>query len=129
MLATLTALAQDAGNATPDSPVGTVFTINNSLVLLLVGFVLPLVNGLLNHPSNPAWVKIGLAGALAAVGNAFVQTIQDDGTAILSQEWLLQTLIIFATGIGTYLGVWDPLLRSRGGLNQATGPGVIRPLR
>lgn len=119
------AFAQE-GDASPDAPVGTVFTINNSLVLLLTGLVVPLVNGLLNHPANPAWIKIGLAGALAAVGNAFIQAIQADGTAVLSQEWILQTVIVFATAIGTYLGVWDPLFRQRGGLNAATGPGIVR---
>lgn len=118
--------AAQTGDASPDAPVGTVFTINNSLVLLLTGLVVPLVNGLLNHPANPAWVKIGLAGALAAVGNAFLQAVQSDGTAVLSQEWLLQTVIIFATSIGTYLGVWDPLFRRSGGLNAATGAGLVR---
>ena len=131
LLAGLLVLWADAagaqtGDASPDAPVGTVFTINNSLVLLLTGLVIPLINGLLNHPANPAWVKIGLAGALAAVGNAFVQAIQADGTAVLSQEWLLQTVIIFATSIGTYLGVWDPLFRRSGGLNAATGQGLVR---
>ena len=123
---TASAAVAQTGDASPDDPVGTVFTINNSLVLLLTGLVIPLVNGLLNHPANPAWVKIGLAGALAAVGNAFVQAIQDDGTAVLSQEWILQTVIVFATSIGTYLGVWDPLFRRAGGLNTATGAGLVR---
>lgn len=120
------ALAQAPdGNASPDSSVGTVFTINNSLVTLLTGLVLPVIIGFLNNPGNPAWVKLGLAGAVSVAANAFVQTIQADGTAVLSQEWILQTIVVFGTAIFSYLGVWDPLFRARGGINAATGRGVI----
>jgi hypothetical protein len=118
--------AQDpTGNASPDSPVGTVFTVNNTLVTMATGLLVPLLVGLLTHPQNPAWVKVGLAGALSAAANLAAQAIQADGTAVFSQEFALQVAIVFASALGSYFGVWDPLARSRGGLNEALGRGVI----
>lgn len=102
------------GNASPDAPVSAVFTVNNTLVTLLVGAVIPLVVGLLTREDNPAWVKIGLAAAVTAVANYFLQTIQDDGTAVLSQEWLVQAVVMFATALGTYARIWSPLARDQG---------------
>lgn len=118
------ALAQ-TGDASPDAPVGAVFTVNNTLVTLVVGLIVPLVVGLLTNPGNPAWVKIGLAGAVSGALNLASQAIQADGTAVFSQEFLLQVAIVFATALGSYLGVWNPLAARRGGLNAALGPGVI----
>lgn len=102
------------GNASPDTPVSAVFTVNNTLVAILVGAVIPLVVGLLTREDNPAWIKLGLAAGVTAVANLFVQAIQDDGTAVLSQEWLVQALVMFATALGTYARVWQPLARDRG---------------
>lgn len=102
------------GNASPDAPVSAVFTVNNTLVTLLTGAIVPLVVGLLTREDNPAWVKLGLAVAVTGVANLFLQAIQDDGTAVLSQEWLVQAVIIFATALGTYARVWQPLARERG---------------
>ena len=109
------------GNASPDAPVSAVFTVNNTLVTLLTGLVVPLVVGLVTREDNPAWVKLGLAVAVTGVANLFVQAVQDDGTAVLSQEWLVQAAIIFATAIGTYARVWRPLARDAGATVSSIG--------
>lgn len=102
------------GNASPDAPVSSVLTVNNTLVLLLTGAVIPLVIGLVTREDNPAWVKVGLAAAVSGLANLFVQSIQDDGTAVLSQEFLVQAIIIFATALGSYARIWAPVARDRG---------------
>lgn len=118
------------GNASPDAPVSSVLTVNNTLVLLLTGAVIPLVVGLLTREDNPAWVKLGLAVAVTGVANLFVQSIQADGTAVLSQEFLVQAAVIFATALGTYARVWKPLARDNGTTVSSIGsPGFgIVPL-
>ena len=126
-LITLAAVAgaQEAGDASPDAPASAVFTVNNTLVTLLLGAVAPLVTGLLLRPTNPEWVKVLAAGLVATVVTAVSQAVQADGSAILSQEWFLQLALTWAAQIGAYYGIWNPVLASRGGVNAATGPGLI----
>lgn len=122
------ALAQEPGDASPDSPVGDVFTVNQSLVLILTGLVVPIVVGILSRPGLPAVLGVGLNGAVSAVATMFVQAISDDGSAILSQEWLLQAALVFGTSMATYLGVYRPIARDRGTtVAAATGPGLVGP--
>lgn len=117
------ALAQVApdGDVSPDAPVSAFLTINNSVVLVLTGLVVPLVNGLLLRPENPGWVKVLVANLLATVVHGFSQTIQADGAAILTQEWFLGLFITLGTMIATYLGVWKPMIDP-----DRTFPGGLR---
>ncbi|HEV2928876.1 MAG TPA: hypothetical protein VGW74_09295 [Propionibacteriaceae bacterium] len=121
------ALAQVApgGDASPDAPASAVFTVNNTLVTVLLGVVAPLVTGFLLRPTNPAWVKVLVAGMVGTAFTAVSQVVQDDGTAALSQEWFLQLALLLAAQFGAYYGIWNPVLRSQGGVNEATGPGVV----
>lgn len=112
------------GDASPDTPVSAVFTVNNTLVTLITGLIVPLVTGLLLRPSNPEWVKVGAVTAVTALATAFLSLVQDDGTAIVSQEWLVQALVILVTAIASYLGIWNPLTARQGGLNAAL-PTVV----
>lgn len=112
------ALAQVApdGNVSPDAPAGSYLTVNNTLVLVLTGAVIPLVNGLLLRATNPAWVK-GLVSSLFAVAvHDFSQMIQDDGTALLSQEWCLGLAITLISMTAAYLQVWKPLVNPNASL-------------
>lgn len=106
------ALAQVApdGDVSPDAPVSAFLSVSNTWVMLLVGTVVPLVNGLLLRPSNPAWAKALIANMFAAAAHAFSQAIQDDGTAVLSQEWLIGLVITLVTMAAMYHGVWKPLM-------------------
>lgn len=113
------------GNASPDAPVSSVLTVNNTLVQLLVGAVIPLVSGFLLRPQNPAWVKVLVAGLVGVAANAFVQAISADGTAVLSQEWFVNLALLWAAEFGSYTHFWNPVLASKGGVNAATGPGIV----
>ncbi len=113
------------GNASPDTPAGAVFTVNNTLVTLILGAVAPLVVGILVRPTNPSWVKVLVGGVAATVITAVSQAVQADGSAALSQEWFLQLALQLAAQVGAYYGIWNPVLAARGGVNEATGPGVI----
>lgn len=98
------------GNLSPDTPVSAYFTVNNTLVLLFVSTVVPLVNGLLLRPENPAVVKALVANLFAAVAHAVSQAIQEDGTALFSQEWLVGLVITLVTMAASYYGVWKPMV-------------------
>lgn len=115
------------GNASPDAPIGTVFTVNNVLVTLLLGAVAPLVTGFLLRPENPPVVKVLVAGLVGTVFQAISQVVQEDGTAALSQEWFVGLALLLAAQLGSYARIWNPVFASKGGVNAATGPGVIGP--
>lgn len=106
------ALAQVApnGDVSPDAPVSAYLTVNNTLVLILTGALIPVVNGLLLRPTNPAWVKVLVSSAFATAVHAFSQAIQNDGTAVLTQEWFLGLAITIGTMVAAYLGVWKPVV-------------------
>jgi TM2 domain-containing membrane protein YozV len=104
------AIPAGAQAATPaPAPAAPFLTLNNTLVSLAVGIVLPLVNALLLRPSNPRWAKVLVASIVGAAATALSQAIQPDGTAILSKEWLLGLAITVGSMIVAYLGVWQPL--------------------
>jgi hypothetical protein len=106
------ALAQVApdGDVSPDTPVSAYLTLNNTVVLLLTGAVIPLINGLLLRPTNPAWVKALVADLFAVGVHAFSQEIQDDGTAFLSQEWFLGLGVTMVAMAAAYFQVWKPIV-------------------
>jgi Family of unknown function (DUF5699) len=115
------------GDLEPDSPIGAWFTMSNVLVTLLVGSVVPFAVAFFSNPANPSWWKLALAGVFAEVGNLISNAVQDDGTAVFSQEHAVQLIVIFATALFAYARVWNPLSRDVAGkgLNAATGPGVL----
>lgn len=110
-------------------PVPDGVVISAHWVTLAVGLVLPLVTGLLLRPENPAWLKVGLAGAVTLVANLFVQAVLPDGTAVLSEAWFVQAVIMFGESMLSYLGLWNPLLARQGGVNAATPNVVSLPVR
>jgi hypothetical protein len=111
----------------PDAPAGAWFTINNTLVTILTGLIVPLAVGLLMRPENPPWVKATVAVAVSELGNLIQNAVQSDGVAVISQAHALQWAIVTATAIGTYLGIYNPHTARSGGLN-ATLPSVAPPI-
>ena len=107
------ALAQVApdGDVSPDTPVSAWLTVDNTLVVLAIGTLVPVVNGLLLRPQNPAWVKVLVANLFATAVHAFSQAVQDDGTAFLTQEWAVGLIVTLVTMAAAYVGFWKPLLQ------------------
>lgn len=123
----LGASAAAAQTPVPDDPAGAWFTINNTLVTILTGLVVPIAVGLAMRPENPPWIKATVAVAFSELGNLIQNAIQDDGVAVISQAHALQWAVITATAIGTYIGIYNPLTARSGGLN-ATLPDVAPPI-
>lgn len=118
-------VAAQTGDASPDAPAGVTLTINNLTVQLLLGFLLPVAIGFAQRPTNPPWVKAIVGVALTALAVGISEAVQDDGSAVLSQEFFVDYAITQAAVIASYLGVWQPVFASRGGVNAATGSGIV----
>lgn len=120
-LLTLFALASVAAAASvqetvPDAPGVTVPEVGVSLV---VGLFLPILYGFFVRPSNPELVKV-LGGILvAAAASLILNAVQQDGTAVLSWQQVVDVALVYIPQIAGYLGVWKPL-----DINERTGPGV-----
>jgi hypothetical protein len=113
----LALLAQDVPD---ESPIGALFTINQTTVMIILSVVIPLVLGVLLKPTNPEWVKVLAGGVVAGIATLITEAIRDDGTAVLSQEMLVQFAVQWIGVIATYLGVWKPLQ-----INRKMGPGIV----
>lgn len=103
-----------------DASVAPFFTFDRTLVLVLTGFGVPFVNGLLLKASNPAWVKVLAANLFGTAVHAFMQVVGPDGAAIFSRDWLLGLGLTLATMTVTYLGYWRPVVDP-----NATAPTVL----
>lgn len=84
---------------------------------ILTGLVMPFVIGLVTKVSSSAAFK-GVMGILLAALAAFVErATMADGSAVLSAGLLLDTLMVYAPQLLTYLGVWRHV-----NLNSKLGP-------
>lgn len=124
VLVTFLALVAFAGMASattlqetvPDTPG---LTIPEVGVSILVGLFLPIVYGFLVRPSNPELVKVVGGVIIAASASLVVNAIQNDGTAVLSWQQVVDVALVYIPQIAGYLGVWKPLE-----INERTGPGI-----
>ena len=98
------------------------FTLNEWVVSLLLATVIPLVLGVLYRDSAPNWVKVVFGLAVTTAVTLLKEAIQDDGSAVVSGETLLQFFMIYVPQIAMYYGVWRPL-----DVNKALGAGIIGP--
>lgn len=112
MLATL---VQDLDPAAP-----ALFTLNEVYVSLLMATVIPVVLGFLLNDRAPNWLKVLLGGAVTVFATLLKEAIQSDGSAVFSQEFVVQFFMIYVPQVALYYGFWKPL-----DINRVTGNGVI----
>lgn len=98
------------------------FTLNEWVVSLLLATVIPVVLGLLYRDTAPNWVKVVFGIAATTAVTLLKEAVQDDGSAVVSGETLLQFFMIYVPQIAMYYGVWRPL-----DVNRALGTGIIGP--
>jgi hypothetical protein len=104
----------------PDAPA--VFTVNETVVSLVMGTLLPVVVGVLLRDGTPNWVKVVVGGAVAVLATLIKEAIQADGSATFSQDFVIQFFMVWIPQVAAYYGIWRPL-----SINTVTGPGVIGP--
>ena len=82
--------------------------IDDTLVKIAVGLVLPALTGLATKWNASATVKQVVAIVLAAVSAVIIENTVEDGSAVLSSEVLLDAAILYGVQILSYLGIYKP---------------------
>lgn len=114
-----------------EGPVGAVVQQGDSSAItltpmhwtILTGLVTPFVVGLLTKASRSAWFK-GLVGIIVATVAALIERATlADGSGVLTAGALVDTLMVYAPQLLTYLGVWQHL-DNGAGLNSKLAPNA-----
>lgn len=92
-------------------------------VQVLMSLGIPVVIGLVTKLSASAWYKVPLAMLLTAIVTLISSNIADNGTAVFSQQTLVQFVITFLIQLGSFFGVIKPLKVRENLLAPAIGLG------
>lgn len=114
------ALAQEVPGDAPVGDVAEIITVNATLVLLLVNFLLPIINGIVLKVNPRPLVAQIVAAFTSGVATLLVQNQQTDGASVFSTQTLLLWAIAFGTQVASYAGVWKSHE-----VNAKTGPGLV----
>ena len=82
--------------------------VDETLVKIAVGLLLPALTGLLTKWNASATVKQVVAIVLSAVSAIIIENTVEDGSAVLSSEVLLDAAILYGVQILSYLGLYKP---------------------
>lgn len=85
------------------------FSIDASIVAILLGVIIPILNGLVTKITTSAGVKAVLTLALSTVAGIVTTATTDGGDAIFSSALVLNTALTFITSVAAYAGLWKPL--------------------
>lgn len=103
----LPTVAFAADTSTEDSPT-VIWDLSPASVSIIVGFLLPLLVGLVTKVSTPSSVKGVLLLLLSAVSGLLAQAAVEDAGFAVTQEALISAGITFAIGVATHYGLWRP---------------------
>lgn len=85
------------------------FHLDAALVAIIMGVLIPLVNGLVTKLSTSTSVKVGITLALSAVAGVVNTSMTDGGDALISQASILNAVMTFIMAFAAYGGVYKPL--------------------
>lgn len=77
------------------------------LVHVVVAALIPIATGIITKVTASPAVKQIVTLALSYANALVMENVQADGSAIISKEIALYTLVSFAIAVGTYLGVYQ----------------------
>jgi hypothetical protein len=106
MVLTLLAAVTPVG---PDATTDSAFNLDPFTVTLILGSLIPLVNGLVTKLSTSSAVKAIITLVLSAVVGIITVSTTDGGGAIISQSTLKSAGLALLVAIATYAGVYKPL--------------------
>ena len=125
MILTLLAAAADVTPVGPDATVDSAFDLTPYTVTLILGFVIPLVNGLVTKYTTPAWVKAVVGLVLAAVAGVINVSLTEGGGAVISQSTLKSAGLTFIVAVAAYAGVWKPFSLTSSPVTHVDETGVL----
>jgi hypothetical protein len=91
----------------------TTITLNAPLVHILVALVIPFATSLVTKSTASIRVKGAVTMILAAVAALIFQFTLPSGSAVLTQDVLIDWFIVTLTSVGSYVGILNPLANQR----------------
>jgi hypothetical protein len=85
------------------------FQLSAQSSAVIVGFIIPLLVGLLTKSTASVQVKVTVNIVLSAIVALITNSLTDNGVAIISFQMLSNALLQVAISITTYLGIYKPL--------------------
>lgn len=85
------------------------FEIDATIVAILLGTIIPVLNGLVTKLTTSAGVKAILTLVLSTIAGLVTTATTDGGDAVFSGALLLNTSLSFVLAVATYAGFWKPL--------------------
>jgi hypothetical protein len=101
------------------------FSIDATIVAILLGVIIPILNGIVTKITTSAGVKAVLTLALATVAGLVTTATTDGGDAIFSSALVLNTALTFITSVATYAGLWKPLEVTSSPVTHVDDSGVL----
>ena len=93
----------------PDADANSLFELDAYTVTILLGFAIPLINGLVTKATTSTKVKAILTLVMSAVAGVVNVSLTDGGGAVFSQDTIKSAFLTLIISITTYLGVFKPL--------------------
>lgn len=93
----------------PDTQADSAFGLDAYTVTILLGLVIPLINGFVTKCSTSTTVKALITLLLSAVAGIVNVSITEGGGAIISQSTIKSTALTFLIAVTTYVGLFKPL--------------------
>lgn len=85
------------------------FSLSPFLVAVILGSLVPVLNGILTKLSTSSKVKVVFNMVLSAIVGLVTVSIVDGGGAVFSQSAVISAILAFWASITSYAGLWRPL--------------------
>jgi chromate transport protein ChrA len=97
--------------------------ISAPVVRVIQGVILPVLLAVLYKAGGSPWVK-GLITIIASALTALItNAVLDTGTAVFSQQYILDWFMTWAPTVLMYVGVYSKI-----DINAKLGPGIVPPV-
>ena len=94
-------------------------------VTMILGSLIPLVNGLVTKLTTSTKVKVVIGIFLSAVAGLVTVSITPGGGAVIGEQALIAAALTFATTVVTYLGFYKPLELTSSPVTRTHADGTV----
>jgi len=101
------------------------FNLSPILVTLILGTLIPLVNGIVTKATTSTSVKTVLSLFLSAVAGLVTVAITPGGGAVIGEQALVAAALTFITQAAMYLSLWKPLEVTSSPVTKVDENGVL----
>jgi hypothetical protein len=92
-----------------DAGADALFELDATVVAILLGTVIPILNGLVTKLTTSSAVKAVITLVLSALAGLLTTATTEGGDSVFSEALVLNSALSFLFAIATYAGVWKPL--------------------